>query len=183
MLRDCPSFEGYCVDEHGRVYSRRRRRGIAGHHGGSVAYISGEARALAVTQDRKGYFRVGAYRGRKRVCVAVHRLVADAFHGPRPDGAEIRHLDGNNKNNIPNNLMYGSATENVRDRLKHGGYPTGSDHHNAKLSSVGAASIRARRVAGTPVKTLASEYGVSLSTVESVIYQKSYNALTFEVQK
>lgn len=50
----------------------------------------------------------------------VHHLVARAFLGPRPEGAEIRHLDGNCRNNAATNLAYGTRQENVQDSLRHG---------------------------------------------------------------
>jgi hypothetical protein len=50
----------------------------------------------------------------------VHPLVAAAFIGPRPDGMEIRHLDGERFNNAAVNLCYGTPSENARDRVNHG---------------------------------------------------------------
>jgi hypothetical protein len=50
----------------------------------------------------------------------VHQLVAEAFHGSRPDGLVIRHLDGDKMNNRATNLRYGTSSENAQDRLEHG---------------------------------------------------------------
>ena len=47
----------------------------------------------------------------------VHTLVAEAFHGPRPEGNVVRHLDGNPTNNTVQNLAYGTQRENVHDAL------------------------------------------------------------------
>lgn len=51
---------------------------------------------------------------------SVHGLVAAAFLGPRPDGLQIRHLNG-----IPSdcrlvNLAYGTQSENMLDSVRHG---------------------------------------------------------------
>lgn len=46
----------------------------------------------------------------------VHSLVALTFHGERPDGMEIRHLNGNQQDNRPCNLAYGTHTENEADK-------------------------------------------------------------------
>jgi len=62
---------------------------------------------------RAGYFKLrimhadGKLRSRY-----IHHLVAEAFLGFRPDGADIDHIDGNRTNNRPDNLRYCSRKEN-----------------------------------------------------------------------
>lgn len=67
--------------------------------------------------------------GRSPVRRLGHRLVAEAFLGPRPEGMEIRHLDGDPTNNPVSNLAYGTRSENMQDALRHGSHPTGSLTH------------------------------------------------------
>lgn len=50
----------------------------------------------------------------------VHQLVALAFHGPRPEGHETRHLNGDHTDNRIENLEYGTRSENRQDCLRHG---------------------------------------------------------------
>jgi hypothetical protein len=50
----------------------------------------------------------------------VHALVAAAFHGPMPEGCEVRHLNGNPGDNRPDNLQYGTRSENAEDSKRHG---------------------------------------------------------------
>lgn len=50
----------------------------------------------------------------------VHALVMAAFVGPRPDGMDIRHLDGDKGNNDRTNLAYGTRVENMGDMREHG---------------------------------------------------------------
>jgi hypothetical protein len=62
----------------------------------------------------------------------VHKIVMEAFVGPCPEGLEVRHLDGNPGNNCwapgseeetvaaGGNLIYGTHTENIRDKKRHG---------------------------------------------------------------
>lgn len=52
------------------------------------------------------------YRSRN---VPVHHLVAYAFIGPRPDGLEICHRDGDSHNAVPPNLYYGTRRQNLND--------------------------------------------------------------------
>lgn len=43
----------------------------------------------------------------------VHHVIAEAFLGPRPLGAEVDHLDGDPTNNAASNLEYVSHAENM----------------------------------------------------------------------
>lgn len=44
----------------------------------------------------------------------VHKLVCEAFHGPKPfDGAVVIHIDENALNNRPENLKWGTMKENM----------------------------------------------------------------------
>lgn len=52
--------------------------------------------------------------------VYVHELVAKAFLGPRPVGAEVRHLDGNSGDSTALNLGWGTHSENQFDQVEHG---------------------------------------------------------------
>lgn len=95
--------------------------------------------------------------------------------GPRPfPGAQVRHLDGNPANNCASNLAWGNATENADDRLRHGRYARGATHQNAKLNEEQVRHILRRRHAGEKVKHLASAFGVSISTIEGIIYGKQW---------
>ena len=51
----------------------------------------------------KGYFNT-----------SVHRMVAEVFLGPCPDGYEVDHIDGNKQNNNLSNLQYLTKEENIR---------------------------------------------------------------------
>jgi hypothetical protein len=50
----------------------------------------------------------------------VHLLVAEAFIGPKPEGQQTRHRDGNPDNNQATNLHYGTRGDNQRDSVEHG---------------------------------------------------------------
>lgn len=72
----------------------------------------------------------------KQVAIPVHRLVALAFLGPRPDGMQIRHLDGNKMNNQVQNLTYGTVAENNRDKIAHGTTSKGIKNPKVKLAEI-----------------------------------------------
>ena len=50
----------------------------------------------------------------------VHTLVMVAFVGPRPDGMECRHMNGDPADNCLDNLAWGTPVENGRDTVRHG---------------------------------------------------------------
>jgi hypothetical protein len=50
----------------------------------------------------------------------VHHLVLETFVGPRPAGADTRHLNGNSLDNQLENLCYGSRSQNMKDQVRHG---------------------------------------------------------------
>lgn len=67
--------------------------------------------------DSNGYVYVS---GGKHTKIKVHVAVAAAFIGPRPDGAVVRHLNGDYRDNRVENLAYGSQSENMQDAVRHG---------------------------------------------------------------
>lgn len=50
----------------------------------------------------------------------VHRLVAEAFLGPCPDGMEVCHRNGDRYDNRAENLRYGTHSSNQLDQAEHG---------------------------------------------------------------
>lgn len=72
-----------------------------------------------------GYLNVTLYNrniNKYRKTIRIHKLVLETFRGPRSSNMECRHIDGNPLNNKLNNLEYGTHTENMQDRIKHGRY-------------------------------------------------------------
>lgn len=55
-----------------------------------------------------------------KVTSFVHTLVAAAFLGPRPEGMQVRHADGDRTNNTLGNLCYGTPKDNMQDAISHG---------------------------------------------------------------
>jgi len=84
-------------------------------------------RVLAPDVTASGHLRVALCVDGKARRHFVHRLVLAAFVGPRPDGMEACHNDGDPKNNVVGNLRWDTKSANARDRRRHG-----TDEHARK---------------------------------------------------
>lgn len=111
-----PGYVGlYEVSDQGRVRSVDR----------FIEYANGTRRF------RKGRPMRGGTQGRYRTVLlspgggkvrnhTVHSLVLAAFVGPRPEGMDVCHGDGDCTNNRLDNLRYDTREANVEDMRRHG---------------------------------------------------------------
>jgi len=99
-----PGFPDYEVSDEGQV--RRGEHVMSQHWRGKFIIVS-------------------LRRPSGRTSRRVHRLVAEAFIGPRPPGMHTRHLDDDHANNHLVNIAYGTPSENQYDAVHN------SVHHNA----------------------------------------------------
>jgi len=114
---------------------------------------------------KNGYLVVDLASGGKCKTFLVHALVAAAFIGTRPDGNEIRHLDGDSLNNSVSNLVYGTVAENAADRIRHGTSLRGELNPRAKLSEK---MVREIRHAVGSQATIARRYGVAQTLISQI---------------
>lgn len=135
VWNDIPGFEGfYSASSIGRIrsedrvistYSQKARRSTVQRRKGVVlATCITPAGYESVTLSLEGYATT------KRVNI----LVCEAFHGKKKNGMQVRHLDGNKLNNRQENLKWGTAKENQKDRVRHGTDIRGEDVVTSKLT-------------------------------------------------
>ena len=111
--------------------------------------------------------------GKPRARKHIHRLVADAFFGPCPDGHEVNHKDGVKTNNNVDNLEYVTRLENAQHAKERGLYLSGERVPNSKLTAEQVRSIRALRASGEwTYKRLAKTFGVSNGTISTILSRK-----------
>lgn len=67
--------------------------------------------------SKKGYKHVTLSKNNRHVYRTVHSIVAEAFHGSRPTGMQINHIDFITTNNHPSNLEYVTAKENIQKSI------------------------------------------------------------------
>jgi hypothetical protein len=133
---------------------------------GLIYRIDGaEPQPLRGSPTSKGYLTVSLSDGTWHT-KAVHRLICETFYGPPPfEGAQVRHMDGDQHNNSPDNLDWGTQGENWQDRKAHG-RAMGSKHHAARLTDAQVAEIRASTESQ---RKLAARFGVTQSTIWSIL--------------
>ena len=108
----------------------------------------------------------------------LHRLIAEAFHGPCPDGHQCRHLDGDRSNNAAANLAWGTPQENNADKAAHGTASYGEKNPMAALSAGAVLAMRRRREnTGDTYAAIARANGVSTMTAYRAITGKSWSVV------
>jgi len=130
----------------------------------------------SVNEARKGYLHVGPYKDGKNRTVWVHKLILLAFIGPRPDGMEIMHIDGDKTNNALSNLRYGTPVENNQDKKNHGTHLVGERCGSSKLTESQVVEIRSLYATGRYSQTtLAKMFGVTQTPISLIVRNKTWN--------
>lgn len=149
---------------------------FASPDGHVVSTASGKQRVLSGWVTARGYRHVAVRVGGKAKSVYAHRIVAEAFYGPVPDGLEINHKDGDKLNNMPENLEYVLHGDNVRHAVASGLWPDKSGECNgrAKLSDGDVLSIMEANKAGVSSARLAAAYGVTRGMIWRITTGKAW---------
>jgi len=99
---------------------------------------------------------------------AIHRLVLETFVGLKQPGQECRHLDGNIRNNALTNLCWGTAAENMADKIAHGTWVRGSRVGNSRLTEPQVREIKARLAQKESHASIALDYDVKTVTISAI---------------
>ncbi len=152
----------YEVSDQGRVRSLSRTWWQKNAHGG-IHQRTMVGRVLKLTVQRFGYHKATIGRNNSRF---VHQLVLEAFVGPRPEGQECRHLNGVPTDNRPDNLAWGSHSQNNRDKKWHG--------NPKKLFVEDVREIRRELARGRCGRDIARDFGVSGNTVSQIKHGRTH---------
>jgi len=138
------------------------------------------------SNDKDGYKKVRVRLNGSFVTRRVHRLICEAFHGPpSKETPWALHNNGNNQDNRPENLRWGSPKQNTHDSLRHfkqagvdyAYWNQGNRHKLSKLSPEKVRMIRetcsGQPPRGTKVET-ARKLGVSPSLITRIIQQNGW---------
>lgn len=115
---------------------------------------------------------------------AIHRLVLETHGEAQPAaGLQVRHLDGNPKNNHISNLKWGTAKENQLDRVAHGTMKFGESVGTSKLTKEDVYTIFKRRLAGESAISIAADFNISTSSIFNMETNKSWKHLDLPRRK
>jgi hypothetical protein len=123
-----------------------------------------------------GHLFVNLASGGGKVPRPVHRLVLEAFAGPRPPGMICCHWDGDPGNNRLGNLRWDTPKANSADALRHGRRACGAKV-GAKLTEQDVLDIRRLRADGLTLTDLGARFGVSPGNVGAVVHGKTWKRL------
>lgn len=105
---------------------------------------------------------------------SIHSLVMAAFVGPRPDGHEINHKDGDVANNRLDNLEYVTPAENRRHAETVLGHRERLHTGNATLTREAVLDMRRLRADGWTYAQLCERFGVGKSAAIDVVQRRSW---------
>ena len=161
--KEIPGFEGrYLISDNGVIRSLPRKG------------VGNSKRPISASLAHGGYARVVLLKDGKRYNKMIHALVLEAFVGPRPEGALVRHLNGDRTDNRLENLAWGTALENQRDRLAHGTDVRGEKNPQSSLTEQQVVEMRVKRHDGASLKELALEFGVTKTLVSTICRGRSW---------
>lgn len=144
-----------------------------------------EPRLMSPLLDKTGhlFLRIPKDGKGKSITLFVHTMVLETFLGPCPGerytignhyGLECRHLDGNPINNTPDNLVWGTRSQNRRDQVRHGTAVRG-EKCRKKLTEEQVWEIFQSKGSQTAV---ALRYGITQGEVSRIKSGKKWGWLT-----
>lgn len=157
--KDIPGYEGkYQASTAGRIRSIDRRVRVVVHGKEATRLMRGRVLRPGVC-GKSGHVSVVLGHGANGS--PVHMLVAVTFIGPRPEGMDVCHNDGNPKNNTVTNLRYDTRSENNKDVLRQG-------KRWRKLSLADVDNIREMLAEGKTGAEIAKTVGLSQTQVSRI---------------
>ena len=158
-MKVIPSTDGvYGADEQGVIWRL------------APSNISKEPRPLKPIEGKDSYLRVSLCIENQARTRTVHSLVAEAHHGPRPEGLDVCHLNHQRDDNRPENLAYGTREENCQmSSANYGHWRKGKKPAVAKLADHQFQEIINRYAMGAYQADIAKEYGIGQTRVSQIV--------------
>ena len=175
IWKDIPGFEGeYQASNLGRI--RGLDREVSYSLKGTTVKRLQKGKILTPHKNRDGYFYVSLD---SRTLKALHYFIGITFLGPKPDGFEINHKDGNKSNNAVSNLEWVTPQQNVIHAFEHKLRHSGSKHGTSKLTESQVGEIKEALANKEKFKRpyyteIAVKYGVDRTTIANIANNKNW---------
>jgi len=167
VWRDVIDYEGlYQVSDDGRVRSLWRLLPEA-----TASGIRKPRLILKYGRNNQGRLQVALCKDGVPRRFQVHRLVLTAFAGPCPEGMEALHRNGDHLDCRISNLRWGTHTENMQDKARHGTQTQGETHGRSKLTDQDVRDIRASTETN---RALGKKYGVSNVAIQAIKTRRTW---------
>jgi hypothetical protein len=189
VWKDIPDYEGlYQASSEGRIrsvdrvilrYNKvTRKSDISEHRKGKVITFN--------KSGRTGDLNIGA-----RLCKnGMHKKrhvgcwILDAFVETRPNNTTCSHLDGNPLNNIPDNLVWESHTDNCLRKIAHNTVANGERNGSAVLTNDQVVEIKQHIVNDrNTLKCISEAYGVTLSAISRIKCNYTWSHVPWPISK
>jgi hypothetical protein len=173
QVRPAWGIPDYWVTDKGRIFSCKRKNPCQK----STHY---DGRGSERDNKDKGYERVRLSIGkRESKLFAVQILVWEAFNGHRPEGMQVCHNDGDNRNNTLSNLRLDTRKNNCADRRKHGTENLGEKCGTSKLTNEQALEIYRRAWSDQEkLVDIAKEFDIRPNTVSAIKNGQNWSSIT-----
>lgn len=139
----------YLVTSNGNVFSLKRGKFLSAFHW-------------------QGYFQV-VLDGKN---FRIHKLVAEAFIGPRPKGLTINHINGIKTDNNIGNLEYVTLKENVRHAVDMGLIKTLDNSKHATKKNDDVVNAIFEYYMGRRKSDVAAKYDITIQYLNQVLWGK-----------
>lgn len=171
IWKDIPEYEGrYQVSNLGNVLNKRTGR-----------LLNPFDRQPNTPRARYLTVHLGSrHLGKRFMNKSVHSLVMLAFVGERPENYVIHHKDHNPSNNILDNLVYCTQSENRLHDFKDGAQSfLGSKNNSAIINEISVLEIVGLRInKKMTLRSIGEIYGLSTTGVSSIMNGHTWSHIT-----
>ena len=173
IWKDIKGYEGiYQISSFGRVKSMEREVGSRNN--------TRRLREKMLSQflSSAGYPTVNLYKDSNLKASYVHRLISEAFI-PNPENKpQVKHIDGDKRNNDLSNLEWCTIKENRNHAAQKGLAARGAQAGIAKLNRKAVLEIKALLKSGEKQKKIAKRFNVSICAINDINTGRTWSWLT-----
>lgn len=145
----------------------RRPKYLVGDNG---TIVGPRGRILRTTLHASGYPQIA----RGGWCERVHVIVCETFNGPRLEGMQVAHENGNPLDCRAVNLSWKTPAGNAADKIRHGTVQHGERNGNHRFTEADVRAMRAAAELGESLSAIALRFGTSHQNVGFIVRRETW---------